>query len=77
MGAESDAVNTNKDSEGTTEDSSNDFTPEEKKKLKGCLFKSLGIILLLVMIFTCPKEDKHIKAYMREMEQILEEEIKV
>lgn len=76
LGAESDAVNTNKDSEDTTEDSSNDFTPEEKKKLKGCLFKSLGIILLLVMIFTCPKEDKHIEAYMREMEQILEEEIK-
>ena len=76
LDAESAAVNTKKDSEGTTEDTSNDFTPEEKKKLKGCLFKSLGIILLLIMIFTCPNEDKHIKAYMREMEQIWEEEIK-
>lgn len=75
LDAESAAVNTKKDSEGTTEDTSNDFTPEEKKKLKGCLFNSLGIILLLVMVFTCPKEEKHVKAYMNEMEQILEEEI--
>lgn len=75
LDAESAAVNTKKDSEGTTEDTSNDFTPEEKKKLKGCLFNSLGIILLLVMVFTCPKEEKHSGAYMNEMEQILEEEI--
>lgn len=72
LDAESAAVNTKKD----LEDTSNDFTPEEKKKLKGCLFKSLGLILLLAMIFTCPKEDKHIKAYMGEMEQILDEEVK-
>lgn len=76
LDAESADVNTKKDSEDTAEDTSNDFTPEEKKKLKGCLFKSLGIILLLVMIFTCPKEEKHIKAYMGEMEQILQEEVK-
>lgn len=68
------------DDEESGEESDDDeqdveFTSEEKKRLKGCLFYSLGGILLLVMILTCPKAEKHCNALYKAVEQTIQEEI--
>lgn len=48
--------------EASNEEESEDFTPEEKKKMRGCLFQILLAVLVLVMFFTCSKKEKHVDA---------------